>query len=171
MLAYNIVNYSPPSHTQTHPLITLLLWQLSSALFMGTLPPPHPQAIRRVLVSKACRGAVMFGDHLSRRQCQRVIHTLRECALPFQCAHGRPTLAPLLRLAPSSLASTASASVARAPSSTQAPSDSDSPAVAPGGGNTARATPRHGIVVKRKVAVLPPPDWPRWRAARRRHGE
>jgi hypothetical protein len=52
-----------------------------------------------VLISKACRGAIMFGDTLSREQCQKLLFSLRQCALPFQCAHGRPTLVPLVRLA------------------------------------------------------------------------
>jgi hypothetical protein len=42
------------------------------------------QAIRRVLVSKACRGAIMFGDSLSLHQCIDLIAMLRGCALPFQ---------------------------------------------------------------------------------------
>ena len=81
--------------------------QLGVAEFMDTLDqligyggarPAPPQAIRRVLVSKACRGAIMFGDRLSSRQRAALIASLGACSLPFQCAHGRPSLAPLLRL-------------------------------------------------------------------------
>lgn len=47
------------------------------------------QAIRRVLVSKACRGAIMFGDKLSRGQCADVMASLSDCALPFQWCEAR----------------------------------------------------------------------------------
>ena len=61
----------------------------------GTVLPP---AVRRVLNSKACRGAIMFGDELSREECQQLIAQLASCRNPFQCAHGRPSAAPLLLL-------------------------------------------------------------------------
>ena len=61
----------------------------------STLPPP---AVLRVLASKACRSAVMFGDVLSLHRCQTVLESLARCDLPFQCAHGRPTLTPVLDL-------------------------------------------------------------------------
>ena len=62
-----------------------------------SLPPPP--AVHRVLASKACRQAVMFGDVLDRRQCQVILSALSKCELPFQCAHGRPTATPLIELA------------------------------------------------------------------------
>lgn len=34
----------------------------------------------------------MFNDELSRRQCERLMHKLATCVLPFQCAHGRPNV-------------------------------------------------------------------------------
>lgn len=58
-------------------------------------PPP---AVLRVLASKACRRAVMFGNVLTLPQSQAILDQLATCDLPFQCAHGRPTIAPLLRL-------------------------------------------------------------------------
>ena len=61
----------------------------------STLAPP---AVLRVLASKACRRAVMFGDSLSLPRCQHILTQLATCDLPFQCAHGRPTLAPMLDL-------------------------------------------------------------------------
>jgi DNA mismatch repair ATPase MutL len=61
----------------------------------STLPPP---AVHRVLASKACRSAVMFGTPLSAAQCQQILTELAQCDLPFQCAHGRPTITPLLDL-------------------------------------------------------------------------
>lgn len=40
----------------------------------------------------------MFNDELSREQCQQLIQRLAKCAFPFQCAHGRPSMAPLIDL-------------------------------------------------------------------------
>ena len=45
----------------------------------------------RLLASKACRGAIMFGDGLSTKECETIISALRLTQLPFSCAHGRPT--------------------------------------------------------------------------------
>ena len=41
------------------------------------MPPP---AVLRVLASKACRRAIMFGDTLDRVQCQDVLSRLAQCA-------------------------------------------------------------------------------------------
>lgn len=41
------------------------------------------------LKSKACRGAVKFGDELSLQRCQELIEELLECKVPFRCAHSR----------------------------------------------------------------------------------
>ena len=38
----------------------------------------------------------MFNDVLSRDECIDLLQRLAECALPFQCAHGRPSMVPLL---------------------------------------------------------------------------
>ena len=64
-------------------------------LFHAGLAPP---ALHRILAYKACRGAVMFGTALSRRVCVEMVARLAACALPFQCAHGRPAAAPLVLL-------------------------------------------------------------------------
>ena len=63
----------------------------------STQPPP---VVLRLLASKACRSAIMFGDIISLTDCQTLLHELSRCELPFQCAHGRPTIAPVLRLHP-----------------------------------------------------------------------
>lgn len=62
----------------------------------STLAPP---AVLRVLASKACRRAIMFGDTLSVPQCQALLKELARCEQPLQCAHGRPTIATLVDLA------------------------------------------------------------------------
>ncbi|CAI5733126.1 unnamed protein product [Hyaloperonospora brassicae] len=55
----------------------------------------RPPVITRLLHSRACRSAIMFGDRLSLTQCQDLIEELKMCHLPFQCAHGRPSVVPL----------------------------------------------------------------------------
>lgn len=58
----------------------------------------RPPVITRLLHSRACRSAIMFGDYLSVSQCQELMDALRTCKLPFQCAHGRPSVVPLVEL-------------------------------------------------------------------------
>lgn len=55
-----------------------------------------PPFVTRILNYRACRSAVAFGDDLSMIDCQRILRQLASCKLPFQCAHGRPTVAPLM---------------------------------------------------------------------------
>ncbi|TVY28348.1 DNA mismatch repair protein [Lachnellula hyalina] len=58
-----------------------------------------PQGIIDMLNSRACRSAIMFNDELSREQCELLVRKLAGCMFPFQCAHGRPSLIPLVNLA------------------------------------------------------------------------
>eukprot|EP00941_MAST-03F_sp_MAST-3F-sp1_P005363 g5363.t1 len=58
----------------------------------------RPPAISRVLASKACRGALMFGDPLSHDEMRLLLNQLASTNFPFQCAHGRPSMVPLLDL-------------------------------------------------------------------------
>ena len=55
-----------------------------------------PKFVSRILASNACRYATMFGDELSLRQCKNLIDALAKCQLPFVCAHGRPSIIPLI---------------------------------------------------------------------------
>jgi DNA mismatch repair protein MLH3 len=55
-----------------------------------------PRPFQRILARRACRGAVMFGDPLEDDQSIKLLSDLTTCNFPFQCAHGRPSLAPLL---------------------------------------------------------------------------
>uniref|UniRef100_A0AAV1VF58 MutL C-terminal dimerisation domain-containing protein n=1 Tax=Peronospora matthiolae TaxID=2874970 RepID=A0AAV1VF58_9STRA len=66
----------------------------------GTYVHSHvrPPVITRLLHSRACRSAIMFGDRLSMTQCQELIEELKTCHLPFQCAHGRPSVVPLAEI-------------------------------------------------------------------------
>jgi DNA mismatch repair protein MLH3 len=57
-----------------------------------------PQGILDMVNSRACRSAIMFNDALTMEECQTLIEQLSKCAFPFQCAHGRPSMAPLIQL-------------------------------------------------------------------------
>ncbi|KAF4949693.1 hypothetical protein FGADI_8756 [Fusarium gaditjirri] len=74
----------PPTTTLDKPLISR---------FNGC-----PRGILELLHSRACRSAIMFNDVLSVNQCEELISRLSRCAFPFQCAHGRPSMAPLIDL-------------------------------------------------------------------------
>ena len=58
-----------------------------------------PQGILEMLNSRSCRSAIMFNDELSVEQCENLVQRLAGCAFPFQCAHGRPSMIPLVDLA------------------------------------------------------------------------
>jgi DNA mismatch repair protein MLH3 len=57
-----------------------------------------PQGILDMVNSRACRSAIMFNDTLSLQECKDLVHRLASCAFPFQCAHGRPSMVPLIDL-------------------------------------------------------------------------
>jgi DNA mismatch repair protein MLH3 len=57
-----------------------------------------PRGIIDMLNSRACRSSIMFNDELSKEQCEILVGRLAECKFPFQCAHGRPSLVPLVDL-------------------------------------------------------------------------
>lgn len=57
-----------------------------------------PQGIIDLLNSRACRSAIMFNDVLSVEECQNLVSGLARCTFPFQCAHGRPSMIPILDL-------------------------------------------------------------------------
>ncbi|KAJ7437820.1 hypothetical protein B0H11DRAFT_1753330, partial [Mycena galericulata] len=57
-----------------------------------------PQQLLDLVNSKTCRGAIMFNDTLTHAQCEKLVENLCQTAFPFQCAHGRPSLVPLIDL-------------------------------------------------------------------------
>jgi len=57
-----------------------------------------PRGIVEMIHSRACRSAVMFNDDLSQEECEEMLRKVAECAFPFQCAHGRPSMIPLVSL-------------------------------------------------------------------------
>ncbi|KAK4196066.1 putative DNA mismatch repair protein MLH3 [Triangularia verruculosa] len=61
-----------------------------------------PEGIIELINSRACRSAIMFNDVLTTEECSELVQKLASCAFPFQCAHGRPSMVPLVHLGPSS---------------------------------------------------------------------
>lgn len=57
-----------------------------------------PQGLIELINSRSCRSAIMFNDPLTREQCSDLLARLVQCAFPFQCAHGRPSMVPLVDL-------------------------------------------------------------------------
>ena len=57
-----------------------------------------PKEIVDMINSRACRSAVMFNDDLGREECEGLLRKVGKCAFPFQCAHGRPSMVPLISL-------------------------------------------------------------------------
>ncbi|KAI1328081.1 hypothetical protein F5Y16DRAFT_370015 [Xylariaceae sp. FL0255] len=57
-----------------------------------------PQGILDMINSRACRSSIMFNDALSPDECKQLLTRLADCAFPFQCAHGRPSMIPLVDL-------------------------------------------------------------------------
>ncbi|KAI1445798.1 hypothetical protein F5Y02DRAFT_385369 [Annulohypoxylon stygium] len=55
-----------------------------------------PDGILEMINSRACRSSIMFNDILSHEECVDLVKRLANCTLPFQCAHGRPSMVPLL---------------------------------------------------------------------------
>ena len=69
--------------------------ELSAA---GGSPSLVPSVFEKLLASKACRSAIMFGTPLS-KDCSTKLITSLSCARdPFHCAHGRPSVAPSLSM-------------------------------------------------------------------------
>lgn len=57
-----------------------------------------PQGILDLLASRSCRSAIMFNDELTPQECLTLIERLATCVFPFQCAHGRPSMIPIIKL-------------------------------------------------------------------------
>eukprot|EP01041_Mallomonas_annulata_P006437 gene6437-13011_t len=55
-----------------------------------------PPSVHRILASRACRYSTHFGDILSTQECNQLLKSLALTKLPFQCAHGRPSVIPLI---------------------------------------------------------------------------
>ncbi|KAG5368767.1 DNA mismatch repair protein [Yarrowia sp. E02] len=54
-----------------------------------------PPLLQQQISSLACRNAIKFGDELTLEECHSMVEKLLKTKLPFQCAHGRPSMIPL----------------------------------------------------------------------------
>lgn len=72
--------------------LTEYMEMLESRAVSQTAVPPFLQTL---IAALACRNAIKFGDELTNHECQRLVGDLLRCTLPFQCAHGRPSMVPL----------------------------------------------------------------------------
>ncbi|USP76671.1 hypothetical protein yc1106_03945 [Curvularia clavata] len=61
---------------------------------LSTCPP----ALIQLINSRACRSALMFNDELSLEACNELVAKLAQCVFPFMCAHGRPSMVPIVGL-------------------------------------------------------------------------
>jgi DNA mismatch repair ATPase MutL len=95
----------------TKPLVPTAASKLSAAAPTSDAlaSPPSPLAgflsriplpVQRILNYKACRSSVMFGDALPVASMRAILRGLRQCDFPFNCAHGRPTMTPLVHVQP-----------------------------------------------------------------------
>ncbi|XP_017767501.1 PREDICTED: DNA mismatch repair protein MutL-like [Eufriesea mexicana] len=57
-----------------------------------------PPTIHNAIAMEACHGAIKFGDPLTLKECKRLLKSLTETKIPTRCAHGRPSIIPLLEL-------------------------------------------------------------------------
>lgn len=57
-----------------------------------------PEGLIDLVNSRACRSAIMFNDDLTMSECKSLIQKLSQCVFPFTCAHGRPSMVPLVDL-------------------------------------------------------------------------
>ncbi|TSL61230.1 DNA mismatch repair protein Mlh3 [Bagarius yarrelli] len=64
----------------------------------GRVKSTLPLTVHNILASQACHGAIKFNDELSKEECCSLMALLSSCQLPFQCAHGRPSILPLADL-------------------------------------------------------------------------
>lgn len=78
----------PLSRTESQNTATSWVQRLSNC----------PQGLIDLLNSRACRTAIMFNDVLEVSECQQLVMQLARCVLPFQCAHGRPSMVPVLEV-------------------------------------------------------------------------
>ena len=79
----------PIVNKKEDPFSTIEWWKYVSCI---------PVVFREIFNSKACRSAIMFGDSLTKVECTSILKELTKCWLPFQCAHGRPSMIPLAEL-------------------------------------------------------------------------
>ncbi|KAK2580622.1 hypothetical protein KPH14_007734 [Odynerus spinipes] len=57
-----------------------------------------PLSIHNAISMEACHGAIKFGDSLSRKECIKLLNDLKNTKSPTRCAHGRPSIIPIIEL-------------------------------------------------------------------------
>lgn len=57
-----------------------------------------PKSLVDMVNSRACRSAIMFNDPLTLEECTVLVEKLAQTKFPFMCAHGRPSMVPLVDL-------------------------------------------------------------------------
>jgi DNA mismatch repair protein MLH3 len=92
--------YSPTNPPHSHNNSTSTTAHSSQPPSNSWLTKIHtcPRPLLEMLNSRACRSAVMFNDVLSKEHCEVLVKRLAQTAFPFQCAHGRPSLLPLIEV-------------------------------------------------------------------------
>ncbi|XP_062325905.1 DNA mismatch repair protein Mlh3 isoform X1 [Osmerus eperlanus] len=70
--------------------------QIELLRLTGRVRGSLPLTVLKVLASLACHGAIKFNDSLNKNECCSLVACLSSCKLPFQCAHGRPSIVPLV---------------------------------------------------------------------------
>lgn len=69
-------------------------------IFHNMKIPPKcwiPPAVLRIAASQACRSSVKFGTTLTKDRMDSLISSLSDVTKPFTCAHGRPSIVPLMQ--------------------------------------------------------------------------
>lgn len=104
----------------TKPIRPVAIAASSGSGGLGVFRQRTPLPVQRILNYKACRSSVMFGDPLSHSTMRSIISGLMRCAFPYNCAHGRPTMTPIVHVTPlqqhTTSASTATVSPFASPS-------------------------------------------------------
>ena len=87
------------SFSSSSPCTSLLPPIKPTSLHGPTAPTSlPPQSLLNLLASRACRSAIMFNDDLSLQESKTLVRRLAATKHPFQCAHGRPSMVPLVEL-------------------------------------------------------------------------
>ncbi|RZF48577.1 hypothetical protein LSTR_LSTR011902 [Laodelphax striatellus] len=76
----------------------LLHEQISTLLKTGGGVLSKPVTLTSIIAYEACRGAIKFGDVIPLETAKFLLKKLSQCRVPYQCAHGRPVLAPIIEL-------------------------------------------------------------------------
>ena len=90
--AWRLAEHPAPTHPHTPRN------QAASDEHVNVTHTSIPPGLLEMLNSRACRSAIMFNDPLTQREAETLVRRLSKTRLPFQCAHGRPSMVPLVEL-------------------------------------------------------------------------